>query len=521
MPNQAVVPTQSHNQSSPSHPPSDAFHGESKVSHGTEATNGQSSSTNRRAAATTRTVPKPVPESQRIDPRQFQLNQLRRRFSPREKEDREATVLTFSLTPTDPDFPFEMTALQCTLAIPHSYPSKALPWLRVTNPEMDRGYQINIERGFDSLVTAMSSSTLLGVFNELDKRLEGFLVSEKAHTIKLVANTGKKTSDVASTASTMPATSVAVSAAMESPLMASQPHYSPQQIAEARTKRESDVRQLEARMGRQSLFSKSSDGLSFTVPLQIPKSSKLPKSLQSVQSVRLIVPLLYNLEPCSVLIEVAPSVETDAVQVAFERHCRAHPELTLMALVNHLAQNMHTMAMERSDPVPETPSLPSPIVEMALQTSKDAAQDLLDDRSHIHIIPQPPEWDNPRDDDSSDSSEGYDSQADSEDATDKDGGGAVIPPEAQPSLDPGPDLGILLSFPSLELYGAELLQLYSVSVTIKCDRCKDMKDVKNVRSHAQGDQILVRHESCNKCANQLSIGWRSPRFDGFAHTDDY
>jgi hypothetical protein len=423
----------------------------------------------------------------------------------------------FKLAPTDPDFPFEMSDLHCTLLVPHSYPNERRPSLRVTNPEMERGYQLNIERGFDSLVTTMTRSTLLALINELDKRLEGFLTSEKAQTIKLVANTGKRTSNVASGPPAAPAIPIAVSATMESPFTTPRTQHSAQQIAEAKTKRESDVRQLEARMGRQNLFSKSSDGLSFTVPLQIPKSSKLPIPLQSVQSVRLLVPLAYNLEPCLVFLVDAPSVEADAVEAAFERHSRKHPEMGLMALINHLAQNMHSMAMEV--PVVAIPSpLPSPITQTALQTSKNAAQDPLQDRPHVQIVPRPPEWDPPPDDeDQTDSSDADDSRDESGYDTNEDDGGAAIPPEAQMASDPGPDLGILLSFPSLELYGTELLQLYSISLTVKCERCKDTKDVKSIRSHVQGDNSLVKHESCNKCANQLSIGRQSQAYPFYIH----
>jgi hypothetical protein len=456
-----------------------------------------------------RGVSKPVSESHRIDPRQFQLNQLRRRFSPVEKDERDATALSFELVPTDPDFPFEMTGLSCSMLVPYSYPDKGQPSLRVINPEMGRGYQINVERGFESLAAAMPKSTLLALVNELDKRLEGFLTSEQAQTVKLVTNTGKKTSVKASTSKATPEVPVAVSTSLEASSLSALPKHTPQQIAETKAKRESEIRQLEARMGRQPLFSKSSDGLSFSVPLQIPNSSKLPVSLQSVRSIKLFVPLSYNFESCSVLLVDVSSDEADAVRVSFQRHAAAHPEMTLMAHVNHLAQNMHTMALEVSTPAPEIPKLPpSSSVETAPQISKDLAARQLEDRPHVQIIPRPPEWDNPRDEEvvHSDSSGADNSEDESPEYDTDDDGGTAIPFEAQLDADTGPDLGILLSFPSLELYGAELLQLYSISLTVKCDRCKDMKDVKNVRPHAPGDNALVKHESCNKCANQLGIG---------------
>lgn len=466
------------------------------------------SNSSRHAPAKENRASKPVTEVQRVDPRQFQLNQLRRRFSPGEKEEQEATILTFKLVPTDPDFPFEMTDLQCTLFVPRSYPATGQPSLRVTNPDMDKGYQINVERGFDSLVTAMPKSTLLALVNELDKRLEGFLMSEKAQTIKLVTNAGTKSTTVPLRSAVAPAIPIQ-SSTPGSSLLSARLKHTPQQKSEAKAKRESDIRQLEARMGRQPLFFKSPDNFTFSVPLQIPKSSQLPISFESVKSVTLFVPLLYNLEPCSISLVGSPPNEADTVRASFERHAKAHPEMTLMAHINHLAQNIQNMATEVSVLTAEIRSpVSAPSIETATQTAKDVAINQLEDRPHVQFIPRPPEWDSPRDRNLRGDSSGTDGSEDecSEDETNEEDGGATLTPEAQMATDTGPDLGILLSFPSLELYGTELLQLYSVSLTVKCDRCKETKDVKSIRSHAPGDVSTIKHESCNKCADQLSTG---------------
>lgn len=512
-------PNPSHKQGSSSCPQPNAIQGKSTLSHemtravGTAISNEEPNFKSNRGEFDREKVSKPVSESQRIDPRLFQLNQLRRRFSPAVEEERDATVLKFKLVPTDPDFPFEMTDLQCTLLVPQSYPIKGRPSLRVSNPEMDRGYQINVERGFDSLVMSMPQVTLLALINELDKRMESFLMNEKAQTIKLVTNIGKKTSATVSRSTALPATPDIVTTAVRSAMVPAPPEYTTQQTAEAKVKRESDIRQLEARMGRQPLFSKSSDGLCFFVPLHISNLTKLPLPLRTIKVVKLLVPLSYNLEPCSVLLVDARSDEADAVQLSFERYAREHPDLTLMAHVNHLAQNMRTMSEESAhQPEIATKAL-SKVLELSLQSSKDTVLGSLErtpeDRPHLHRIPRPPEWDTPGDDNAPSEpslSDGSEDESSEYDDDEEDGGGAVIPSETQTIVDTGPDLGILLSFPFLELYGAELLQLYSISLTIKCDRCKDMMDVKNVRPHAAGETSLAKHENCKKCANHLNIG---------------
>ncbi|KAH0392870.1 hypothetical protein KCU89_g13009, partial [Aureobasidium melanogenum] len=133
-------------------------------------------------------VSRPTPKTEKEDPRVFQMGQLRRRFTPTEETLGDATLLKFKLAPSDPDFPFDLPFLECSLAIPSSYP-QAKPSLRITNPEMPRGFQLNVERGFDQIVVDSANATLLGVFNRLDKQLETLLSGEKADTVKIIRNT--------------------------------------------------------------------------------------------------------------------------------------------------------------------------------------------------------------------------------------------------------------------------------------------------------------------------------------------
>lgn len=63
------------------------------------------------------TVARPVTDAQTQNPRDFQLGQIRRRFSPKESMQGQASALKFNFTPSDPDFPFEMAALECLLSV--------------------------------------------------------------------------------------------------------------------------------------------------------------------------------------------------------------------------------------------------------------------------------------------------------------------------------------------------------------------------------------------------------------------
>lgn len=135
-------------------------------------------------------VTKPVPRAQVEDPRAFQLTQIKRRFRPKEIEKSDGISLVLKLVPSDPDFPFEIAALDCVLSVPNVYPSLK-PSLAVTNKEMGRGFQINVETGFDAIVEASPNGTLLQYLKSLDKQLEEFLAAPKADTVKLIVHKNK------------------------------------------------------------------------------------------------------------------------------------------------------------------------------------------------------------------------------------------------------------------------------------------------------------------------------------------
>lgn len=452
--------------------------------------------------ATRRVVTRPTPKTQTDDAREFQIGQIRRRFSAEVKHDGQTTSMMFRLRPSDPDFPFELDGLLCTLTVPERFPGTGKPGLRVSNPEMERGYQINVERGFAMLVDQFPQKSLLGLMNELDKQLEKFLRSEKAATVKII--TQPKTSVSAPMLVRTPAE--AVPPATMSPTVTLT--FSPRQLAEASAKRESDIRQLEARMGRQPLFSKRADGTSFNVPLHVPQPDRLPLSLQSLNDVTLLVPLLYNLEPCTVLLNGAESPEARRVEAAFERKAGQQPDLSLIGHLNRLAQNMHVMLHE-AEGTPRGGDVTEDVAAVPMLAANEAAASTLpelgpiaSEKPHVQVIPRPPEWstaNQPSDED--ESSDLYDSE---DEVSDNDDGGIAVP---QDSSTTGPETGVLLSFPSLELHGIELLKLALVAITVKCDRCKTTADVENIPPQ-KGDDPPAKTASCQKCANSMSVRYR-------------
>ena len=449
-----------------------------------------------------RVVSKPVPKSQAEDPRSFQIAQLKRRFSPIVKAEDGGTVFTYQMVPSDPDFPFEMPrGLECVLHVPNSFPKAGRPSLEVKNQEMGREYQANVETGFERLVDKMSGATLLSLMNALDRQLEGLLGGEKEVEITIIPNRNPdKGLD--------PKPDTTVQSAKRGapvPMLTGKPPttYTPDQFQHAQMRRDTETRQLEARLGRTPLYSKSSDGVAYTLPITPRGHEDLPVPLQTVNSVKLFVPQLYPLQHCRAEVQGVSREAAFLTERAFERRAKERKETSLMGHVNHMAQNMHLLATElMEDPAAiEEESVrdlkPMDVGEAAAETKVDPNQD---DRDHIVFVPRPPEWAaEGKDEESSDSefSDSYDSGDEDEDE-----GGTALETVPEPPSASTPERGMSLSFPLLELYGIELLELVSLCITVKCERCKDQMDINNLRDKSQ------KSESCKKCAIPLSIGFR-------------
>lgn len=301
-----------------------------------------------------RAVQRPVPKSQIENPREFQLSQIRRRYKPREIQGPEqSTILDLSIKPSDPDFPFEMSVLLCSLIVPSRYPEMR-PSIKVKNTDIPRGFAINIEQGFSRLAESTKGSTLLALMAALDKNLEVFLSEKKTETVKLVANADKRhvatspavvhTSKHAASASDMRPVSQVSAVSEAKPKPKPESVFTAEEKTRAQERRESETRQLEARLGRMPLFKRSSDGIAYTIPLEPRRRSDLPVTLQAVKTVKVFVPLQYPLQPCRVQLDGVSGPEVKSVEYAFEQKACESKDVSLMGHINNLAQNMHAMS---------------------------------------------------------------------------------------------------------------------------------------------------------------------------------
>ncbi|KAJ5755748.1 hypothetical protein N7533_005291 [Penicillium manginii] len=476
---------------------------------------------------------RPVSKVEQNDPREFQMNQLRRRYRPEEKSDDKGSTLTFGLTPSDPDFPFELDSLQCVLHIPNSFPGTGRPTLTVTNPEMEPAYQQNISKGFDDAVDftlrTNGRGTLLSWLNVLDRQLERLLTTlERGPKLTFVANLGNNSGSrepissekVAPAPAKLPETKVHVQALKPKPVTL-RPTYTAEQRASAEKRRSTDTKQLEARLGRLPLFQKRSEN-SFIIPIQPNKPDRLPRSLQSVKTVKLLIPQLYPLEHSSIEIQGVDSPEARSVETGFVQWFEKNTQMNLVSQINYLGSNMHSFA---KTPLPEVAEQMQHehIQEDEEETSQQVENEISEepvgdrDRPHLHVIPRPPEWsvqESHSDSDMTDDSS-YDEDEEEDEEGEETDGGAPVPV----ALDT-PGRGVALSFPFLELYGIELLELIRLAVTIKCDRCKDSMDIKNV-PHLKDAKDTPKIESCKKCSNAMSIGFRRQLMHSHANRAGY
>ncbi|KAH8705043.1 hypothetical protein BGW36DRAFT_434742 [Talaromyces proteolyticus] len=477
-------------------------------------------------ASQSRGVPKPVPKAQKDSPRNFQIGQLTRRFHPNVEEIDSGTKISFGMAPTDPDFPFDLTKLMCLLHIPNAWPTSGKPTLTVTNPDMPRGFQINVEKGFDELVDAAlkdrRSITLLGLMNNLDRNLERFLTAEKAPTIKIVANSGNRSTSVPLSAP--PAeTNTEISSARPSQSIVAVPQatvqYTPEERAQAEKTRTSETRQLEARLNRLPLYKRATNGVSYILPITPGKREQLPFNLRAVKTIKLLVPTLYPLKTSSVEFQAVDGSEARAVEIGFKKWVEKGPHVTLMAQVNYLAHNMQVLVNTPvSGNIPDRGSQEEYRIttdnELADEERQEHGVETVDtDRPHLKVIPRPPEWSNPRPGARTESDDDFTSESNSEsyedvsEDDDDEEGGALVPETVAPASSMA--RGIALNFPGLELFGIELLEAKILSVTVRCERCKEHTDIKNIKPTNDPSVVSpVRVESCRKCANSFNIAFR-------------
>ncbi|KAI1941551.1 hypothetical protein LOZ57_005680 [Ophidiomyces ophidiicola] len=275
-------------------------------------------------------------------------------------------------------------------------------------------------------------------------------------------------------------------------------------------RRSRETAQLHSRLGRDRSFFAHPDGISFTVPIRPVRPDLLPHSLKQLLAVDIVVPDFYPAVPCRLNIWGVEDESARFVEISFDRHVQDNPEMSLTAHINYLSAMIHTMIFPPPDEGVLTPPAAPIQEEAAFDIPIDPEQPQnIEDRPHIQMIPRPPEWAAAEDDysgDESDYSEDSASDADNSDSEDV-GKGA----EATEVRNTRTSREVLLSFPSLGMRGIELLEIKRLSLTLKCDRCKDVFDPQSLKVGEDGVSIPPeRTEICKKCSSYMNIDFKIP-----------
>lgn len=478
-----------------------------------------------------RIVPKPIPASQTEDPRTFHISQIKKRFTTQQFTAPDgATSLHFSLTPSDPDFPYELTQLECDLRVPQGYPDEK-PTLVVRNKDIPRGFGINVERGWQGLVEERKGASLLALMNALDKNLERFLSEQKVETIKIVSykdtrkfeapvgKTEASTSQQGHESHTSPAATKATSKVPTTAFYRPEEAYTKDQIAEAKARRAQEVRQLEARMGRTPEYRRSADGIVYTLSIEPKRRSELPSGLRSVRTLHMIVPLLYPLQDLRIQLNEAEAADAEPVEDLFSEKAAEQKQMTLMSHMNYLAQNLHNLCKQAQTKAAKLAA------EEAAAAAAIAREKELEAQEEDHAVKgadvpgrqiegkgfvriRPPEWDFCGDEEDSEESSGSgseDAEASGGVGLEDNAGDEQHQPDEEQASMPGdtPEKGTMLSFPSIELHQIEILQVALLSISVKCDRCRTINEFAALKS------VVEKASSCKKCATPMTARFRA------------
>ena len=471
-----------------------------------------------------RIVPKPIPETLKLDPRTYETSQIKRRFNPKVKPAQDgSTSYIFNIIPSDPDFPYELAQLECELKVPKKYPNEK-PALKVRNSDIPRGFGINIERGWDKLVEdRRGATTLLALTKALDKNLETFLSEQKVDTVKLMSFKDTRHLDSQPASSSRQQPPAPYEAPTPKPSSAPLKPYIPEesytrdQIAEAKARRAQDIRQLEARMGRLPNYRRSADGVVYTLPLEPRRRQELPPGLRSVSTIHLIVPLLYPLQDLRVQLNEADAEDAEPVEDIFVEKAAAQKSMTLMSQINYLAQNLHALAKQaqlNKDKIKAEVAAAAAAADAdeEAKKNKEIAHDgaetpgkiIYGGKGHVQVIPRPPEWDfvgsdeEWEDSDSGEDSGGVVLSYDEDSSSDEKG-------QQQPSSSAAadtPERGTMITLPSVELLNVELIQISRLSISVRCERCRTPNEITSLLPN------VPKTTSCKKCATPFSATFR-------------
>lgn len=458
--------------------------------------------------------------------RDGQITQVLKRYSGRKETD---TVFSLRIKPSDPEFAFDLDTLLVDLNVPDDYPA-TIPWIKVKNEDIPRGYAINVERGFYGVANAKRKTSLANLIQDLDKNLESYLKQEKQETIKIVKFKGSSKQ-----ASPPPPPSRAeASGAVSSSTVSSAGSSVPTSSTDARFKFDpkrkplfvpkevKDRREAEMSIMRQrlkddvTLYSDQSDAV-FTVRISPQGSELLPEEYQGSVQVRLTVPKDYNLSPCHIkFVNSGPGSET--VEKNFNSHAASHMRgWTLVSHLNFLSEKFMSLLLDDTvdhrilDQNAGTSTTEK--TEYNVETAESYVSDKAKSKQPADDHDGAPSLDEDSTDHDSSAAPSTASDSDSDSDSEYEG-------EGTPSLKLR-EQGTAIEFPQLEMSNIGYLEVHGLHLVVKCERCKTFNEVANIVSGPFGRESKLHSLRCEKCDHVMGIGFRKNLLFSTNHNAGY
>ncbi|KAL0093470.1 hypothetical protein F4703DRAFT_1730623, partial [Phycomyces blakesleeanus] len=435
-------------------------------------------------------------------------------------ETEKGTQIRLLIPPSDPDFPFDLEALEILLMVPTKYPLHQCSLTKRSNMNINGSYR-NLELGYETFTKenyASSHISLVQQMDWLDKHMEEILQKSPAPTIRFVSYPKKGSPKAPLPISQNPKPAVnkhdilnpsrSAKALNPNAAIFVSACYTPEQRKEAAKRRHHEMRQLQTRFGTSYSVVKA-NGHQTVCSIHI-QWNDLDPSVQEQLGENLIleysVPVMYPLEPCSISIQ-KPSLENframDAVQ--FLPPSKPYPEIK-----------------------PETSEPPKPVLtpkpkEILYNETKDNRVIVVNDRCLL----LPPNA-KPIDGDTCGNEEGEERENDGNESCGRCKGSLAIdniqPEKVNTKREswttcPTCTLMVGVRFLSdfihpnastlglLQLVKLSPISLVSLSLTATCAQC-----LTESSTCVQFNDPRILNQQCSACFTKMSLGYESHRY---------
>ncbi|KAK3830884.1 MAG: hypothetical protein JOS17DRAFT_685039 [Linnemannia elongata] len=469
-------------------------------------------------AATRQPVRKPVPASlQHLDKdtaaaslRSFEIDQLASRFassfiarssSSSSVTDEETDNFELKIVPSDPDFPYEISALHVLLAVPKSYPTKSCS-VQVLNRDIPKGFATNLERGFDQ-AAAQQQKSLLAHLNWLDVNMEQLLQKPPAPTIRFIGHANNNSNSNAYSGKSSPSNDT--SSPQQQPPPPVQKTYTPAERDQANLQRQKQMNQIQAR------FRSSFESLSPTavnISLESTDKDKMPIKWEGPLWIVLMVPVLYPLEPCDIRLRengnnpeieiwraryVFPSFFSSSVKdipqpAQGSSRPRAAGNFSEIDRTEHKGKLIYVDAPQEPRRGNFDTIQDHGVITSDDEDDDDSSESEEESSDENHTGPTTNNNDNRGEDDECDSEQ--EEEEEEEESGSKAGG---------PVIESAPKRGIEIRMPDLKLDHISLLYCRSLSLLVRCNRCKALIDMPELR----------KWRTCENCQSLLGAHFRT------------